>query len=260
MTDLRARLAELDPEKRDLLTQKLRAHKDRSGETSSFKITRKERGPDGLPLSFAQQRLWFLDQLESHSAAYNIPLSVRLEGRLDVSALEKTFNEIVCRHEVLRTVFAQGGDGQPRQVVQEHAALSLEVRDLSLLPEGEREAEARALIEVEAQRPFDLSRGPVFRSSLLRLGEEEHILLLTMHHIVSDAWSAGVLVKEMGALYEAYSGGMESPLEELPVQYADYARWQREWLQGEALEEQLKYWRSQLAGAPPVLELPTDRP
>jgi amino acid adenylation domain-containing protein len=212
-----------------------------------------------LPLSFAQQRLWFLDQLEPGNAAYNIPAAVRLEGHLDVAALERTLNEIVRRHEVLRTVFI-ADSGQPRQLVREHLPESFALEDLSGLPEAEREIGLRARIEAEARRPFDLAQGPVLRSSLLRLGEEEHVLLLTMHHIASDAWSAGVFVKEMGALYEAYVEGRESPLAELPVQYADYARWQRELLQGEALEQQLQYWREQLAGAPPVLELPTDRP
>jgi amino acid adenylation domain-containing protein len=214
---------------------------------------------DNLPLSFAQQRLWFLDQLEPLSAAYNIPAAVRLEGRLDVPALERTVNEIVRRHEVLRTVFTTHA-GQPRQIVREHRPEPFVLEDLSALPEAERGAEASARIESEARRPFDLARGPLLRSSLLRLGEEEHVLLLTMHHIVSDAWSSGVLVKELMALYEAYTEGRESALEELPVQYGDYARWQRELLQGEVLEEQLKYWREQLSGAPPVLELPTDRP
>ncbi|HEY0082166.1 MAG TPA: amino acid adenylation domain-containing protein, partial [Pyrinomonadaceae bacterium] len=211
------------------------------------------------PLSFAQQRLWFLDQLEPGSPAYNIPAAVRLTGALNVAALERTLDEVVRRHEVLRTVFVSEA-GQPRQLVREHTAQTLEVTDLSHLPQVEREVEARLRASEEAQRPFDLGRGPLLRTSLLKLGAEEHVLLLTMHHIVSDGWSAGVLVREMGALYAAYAQGGESPLEELTIQYGDYARWQREWLQGEVLEEQLGYWREQLAGAPPVLELPTDRP
>jgi amino acid adenylation domain-containing protein len=211
------------------------------------------------PLSFAQQRLWFLDQLEPGSPAYNIPAAVRLTGALNVAALERTLDELVRRHEVLRTVFISEA-GQPRQLVREHTAQALEVTDLSHLPQVEREVEARLRASEEAQRPFDLGRGPLLRTSLLKLGAEEHVLLLTMHHIVSDGWSAGVLVREMGALYAAYAQGGESPLEELAIQYGDYARWQREWLQGEVLEEQLGYWREQLAGAPPVLELPTDRP
>jgi amino acid adenylation domain-containing protein len=216
-------------------------------------------GRDDLPLSFAQQRLWFLDQLEPGSATYNIPAAVRLTGALNVAALERTLDEVVRRHEVLRTVFISEA-GQPRQLVREHTAQALEVTDLSHLPQVEREVEAHLRASEEAQRPFDLGRGPLLRTSLLKLGTEEHVLLLTMHHIVSDGWSAGVLVREMGALYAAYAQGGESPLEELAIQYGDYARWQREWLQGEVLEEQLGYWREQLAGAPPVLELPTDRP
>jgi amino acid adenylation domain-containing protein len=219
------------------------------------------RGESGTPapLTFAQQRLWFMEQLEPGSAAYNIPAAVRLTGRLDAEALGRTLSEIERRHGSLRTVFVEQG-GEARQVVREHAPLALGVEDLSELSLDAREAELRARIETEAARPFDLARGPVWRTSLLKLGEEEHVLLLTIHHIVSDGWSAGVLVREMGELYEAFSQGKDSPLRELPVQYADYARWQREWLTGDVLESQLSYWRAQLAGAPPALELPTDRP
>jgi amino acid adenylation domain-containing protein len=231
----------------------------RRGDASAVPPLARGEAGAGAPLSFAQQRLWFLDKLEPGAAAYNMPAAVRLTGRLNVEALARALSEVERRHEVLRTVFVEEG-GEPRQVVREHAPLSLTVEDLSGLPVGEREAELRARIETEAARPFDLARGPVWRSSLLRLGEEEHVLLLTMHHIVSDGWSAGVLVREMGELYGAYARGEESPLAELPIQYADYARWQREWLAGDVLEAQLAYWREQLAGAPPVLELPTDRP
>jgi amino acid adenylation domain-containing protein len=231
----------------------------RGGATLTAPPLVKATGNIDAPLSFAQQRLWFLDQLEPGSAAYNIPAAVRLTGALNVAALERTLDEVVRRHEVLRTVFISAA-GQPRQVVREHASQPLEVTDLSHLPQVEREVEARLRASEEAQRPFDLVRGPLLRTSVLRLGEEDHVLLLTMHHIVSDGWSVGVLVREMAALYAAYAEGSESPLEELAIQYGDYARWQREWLTGEVLEEQLGYWREQLAGAPPVLELPADRP
>ncbi len=211
-----------------------------------------------LPLSFSQERLWFLQQLEPQSAFYNVPVAVRLHGALDVGALERTFTEMVRRHEVLRTTFSIA-DEQPVQLIHEPGPLALPVEDLSALPLEEREREARRLSAAQAQAPFSLATGPLLRVSLLRLGAEEHVLVAVMHHIVSDGWSRGVLIREMMALYEAYRQGQESPLAELPIQYADYAVWQREWLQGAALEEQLSYWREQLAGAPPLLLLPTEK-
>ncbi|HKG13792.1 MAG TPA: amino acid adenylation domain-containing protein, partial [Pyrinomonadaceae bacterium] len=222
-------------------------------------ITPADRG-GALPLSFAQQRLWFLDQLKPGSAFYNVPLAVRLTGRLDVGALESTLTEVVRRHEVLRTHFDVAEDGQPVQVIAPPRRVELPPVDLSGWDEGERMAEAQRLAKEEAERAFNLSTGPLLRAGLIRLGEEEHVMLLTMHHIVSDGWSSGILIREVAALYEAYSGGMESPLDELPVQYADFAVWQREYLHGEALGRQLTYWKEQLTGAPAVLELPTDRP
>ncbi|MCA1579632.1 MAG: amino acid adenylation domain-containing protein, partial [Acidobacteria bacterium] len=212
-----------------------------------------------LPLSFAQQRLWFIDQLQAGSAAYNIPTAVRLTGKLNLAVTERTFAEVVRRHEALRTTFV-AQDGQPVQVVQEAAGFAIPVTDLSEVPESEREERVRALAMAEAQRPFDLQAGPLLRVSLLRLGEEDHVALFTMHHIVSDGWSMGILVREVAALYGAYVRGEESPLPELAVQYADFAAWQREWLQGAVLERQLSYWKERLRGAPPALELPTDRP
>ncbi len=212
-----------------------------------------------LPLSFAQQRLWFIDQLEAGSPFYNSPAAVRLTGALDLTALGRTFTEVVRRHEVLRTHFAVAG-GEPVQVIAEVDEVRVPVTDLSQMGGSERVAEVERLAREEAQRPFDLSRGPMLRVSVLRLGEGEHIVLLTLHHIVSDAWSMGVLVREVAALYRAYSQGEPSPLAELPVQYADYAAWQREWLTGDVLESQLSYWRGQLGGGLPVLELPTDHP
>lgn len=221
-----------------------------------------ERVPrDGeLPLSFAQQRLWFVDQLEHGSVAYNVPDAIRLTGRLNIAALEETLAALVARHESLRTTFATGTGGQPMQVIAPALSVPLPVTDLGSLPPLKRESEAERLVKEEAQRPFDLARGPLVRAHLLRLGPEDHILLLTLHHIISDGWSAGVLFREIGVLYEAFAEGRPSPLGELPIQYADYAAWQREWLQGEVLERQLAYWRKQLAGAPAVLKLPTDRP
>ncbi|HEY6190004.1 MAG TPA: amino acid adenylation domain-containing protein, partial [Pyrinomonadaceae bacterium] len=211
-----------------------------------------------LPLSFGQQRLWFLDQLEPGNPAYLMPAALRLDGKLKVSTLEQAFSEIVRRHESLRTNFALV-DGQPVQIIAPAQPVTLSITDLSQLATDEREAEARRLAGAEAQRPFDLSAGPLLRVSLLKLAEDEHILLFTMHHIISDGWSIGVLVKEVTTLYEAFSAGQSSSLPELPIQYADFAHWQREWLQGEVLDAQLSYWREQLADAP-VLQLPTDRP
>src|SRR5690349_10801181 len=211
-----------------------------------------------LPLSFAQQRLWFLDQLEPESAFYNIPSAVRLEGKLNREALTRSLSEIVRRHEALRTVFASVA-GEPVQVIQAAAPVAIEELDLSGLGSDERERRAAELATAEAQLPFDLSRGPLLRVNLLRLGVEEHVLLITMHHIISDGWSMGIMIRELTSLYEAYSRGAESPLAELPIQYADYAAWQRNWLQGEVLERQLEYWRRQLEDAPTFLELPTDK-
>jgi amino acid adenylation domain-containing protein len=210
-----------------------------------------------LPLSFAQQRLWFLDQLKPNSSFYNIPSAVRLRGTLDIAALEQSFREVIRRHEPLRTRFGLV-DGVPLQLIDEAADFDLPVFDLRTVDEPEREADARSIAAVESQRPFDLSSGPLLRASVVRLADEDHMLLCTMHHIISDGWSMGVLIRELTTLYEAYSTGRKSPLPELEIQYADFAHWQRTWLQGEVLERQLTYWKKQLAGAPAVLELPAD--
>ncbi|HLL45812.1 MAG TPA: condensation domain-containing protein, partial [Longimicrobiaceae bacterium] len=212
-----------------------------------------------LPLSLAQERLWFLDRVEPGSAAYNIPVAWRLEGALDEAALERSLSEIVRRHEALRTVFAEV-DGSPVQVIAPFGAFALPVEDLSGLGGADREAAVRRRVGEEARRGFDLSAGPLFRAALLRLGAEEHVLLLSVHHIVSDGWSMAVLRRELSALYPAYRGGGESPLPELPVQYADYAAWQRRRVEGPVLEAQAEYWREALAGAPELLELPADHP
>jgi aspartate racemase len=221
-------------------------------------LREKAKRASSAPLSFAQQRLWFLDQLEPGNAFYNMPQSTRIGGELSVQILHQAFDTIVMRHESLRTTFGYR-DGTPVQIINKSVEVQLPVVDLSELPAGEREKEARRLASEEARRPFDLGKGPLLRASLLRLGEEDHVLLLTMHHIVSDGWSAGILMRELSLLYEAYSAGKASPLAELPIQYADFAVWQREWLQGEVLEKQLSYWRERLGDDLPVLELPTDR-
>ena len=211
-----------------------------------------------LPLSFAQQRLWFIDQLEPGGSSYNALRALRLKGRLDHDALRRALAEIVARHESLRTTF-QNREGQPVQVVSEAGAFELSVRDLSGLG-SEREREGLRLVEEEVKRPFDLPRGPLFRASLFRLGLEEHIFVVVIHHIVCDGWSMGVFFRELEALYGAFSRGESSPLPAVRLQYADYAVWERDWFQGEVLEKQLAYWTEQLRGAPPILDLRGDRP
>ncbi|HWS86563.1 MAG TPA: amino acid adenylation domain-containing protein [Pyrinomonadaceae bacterium] len=211
------------------------------------------------PLSFSQQRLWFIHQVDPHSPVYNIPGAVHLAGRLDVAALERSLGELGRRHEVLRTTFAMQAD-EPVQIINPPQTFVLPVSDLSDLTAEEREAAVRRLAKEEATRPFDLAHGPLMRASLLRLGSQEHIVLFTVHHIASDAWSMGVLVRELGELYKAFSSGRPSPLAELPVQYADYACWQRQRLQGELLESHLDYWKKQLGGELTVLQLPLSRP
>jgi amino acid adenylation domain-containing protein len=211
-----------------------------------------------LPLSFAQQRLWFFDRLEPGNPFYNIPVALRLSGQLDTCALVESLNEVVRRHEALRTIFSVV-DGEAVQVIRPSIRLDVPVLDLCSLPSLEREAAAQRRVAEEARLPFNLASGPLLRAVLVRLNEEEHLLLLTMHHIVSDGWSMGVLVREVAASYQAFINGMSPALPELPVQYADFAAWQRAWLRGEALAAQLNYWKKQLAGAPPVLELPGSR-
>jgi amino acid adenylation domain-containing protein len=210
------------------------------------------------PLSFSQQRLWFLDQLAPGNTYYNIHLPIPINAAVDVPLFERALNELVRRHEVLRTTFA-AEDGQPRQLVGDDVTLRLPLVDLAHLPPNEREAEAGRLAVEAVQEPFDLAAGPLLRVTLLRLQSTEHVLLLTVHHIACDGWSMGVFVRELTAIYGAYLAGRPSPLAELPFQYGDFAVWQREWLQAEVLERQLSYWREQLAELPP-LQLPTDRP
>ena len=211
------------------------------------------------PLAFAQQRLWFLSQLEPESPEYNMPGEVRLAGPLSVPALRASLEEVVRRHESLRTVFPSA-EGEPWQEVLPALEVRLPVADLSALPAPDRERCARELAWGESRRPFDLAHGPLLRAVLVRLGEEEHRLLFTLHHIVSDGWSQGVLVREISASYRAFSAGEAPSLPELPVQYADFALWQRDWLQGDVLAAQLAYWQGALGGGNPVLELPLEHP
>jgi amino acid adenylation domain-containing protein len=216
-----------------------------------------------LPASFAQERMWFFQQFDPLSPAYNVALALRLDGGLDEHALHRAIAEIVRRHEVLRTVFreTEGGDGRGlEQIVLADDAFGWGFADVSHLPASDAEAEAARIAKAEAETPFDLARGPVVRAVLVRLAADDHLLSLVMHHAVSDAWSWEVMNRELAALYSAFRRGDPSPLPPLPVQYADFAAWQREWLRGEVLERQAAYWRERLADAPAVLELPTDRP
>ncbi|MFE8605167.1 non-ribosomal peptide synthetase [Archangium violaceum] len=258
MSDVYDRLASLPPEKRELLLRQLR-QKQAATNVVRAVIPRRPRDTDLHPMSFAQQRLWLLDQLDPNNAFYNIPVAIQLTGALDVPTLQRCFNELLRRHESLRTTL-RTEQGQPVQVIAPQAELTLETVDLRNLPTAQHDAEVRRLAIEEARKPFDLQRGPLLRASLLRLAEQDFVLLLTMHHVVSDGWSMGVLVREMGALYASFVQGKPSPMMELAVQYVDYASWQREWLRGDVLTKQLDYWRKQLEGVPQVLELPTDKP
>ncbi|HEY0172360.1 MAG TPA: amino acid adenylation domain-containing protein [Pyrinomonadaceae bacterium] len=253
--ELAARRSKLSTSQQALLDERLQ----RAAEKQPARELLPKRDPQKpAPLSFAQRRLWFLDQLEPDNPLYNMPIALRLKGRIELRALEQCLGEILRRHESLRTIFRTDG-AEPVQVVEPAEPFALHVVDLTGLDEAAREAEARRLAGEEARRPFDLGRGPLLRAQLVRLDALDHLALLTMHHIVSDGWSMGVLTREIISLYEAFAQGRPSPLPELPIQYADFAAWQREWLRGERLDGQLEYWRGQLAGAPPFLELPTDK-
>jgi len=214
--------------------------------------------PKVSPASFAQARLWFLDQLDPGSPVYNIPSAVTLPGNMNLEVLQWSLNEIVRRHEVLRTSFISV-DGEPAQVIAPSLRLELPVQDLRDLSVAEGQAELERLSEEEARRPFDLGQGPLLRAGVLRVTDEQQVLLLNMHHIISDGWSVGIFFRELSLLYEAAYQGRRSPLPELPIQYANYAQWQRERLSGAKLAELLGYWRKQLAGAPGTTKLPLDR-
>ena len=248
-------MIELSAEQLKLLEQLMA---DEGIDLSAAKPIRLQSDRTDLKLSFAQQSLWLLDQLDPGNPAYNIPSALQLIGQLNVPVLGSALSEIERRHEALRTTFSSV-DGQPRQVIHPTEFLQLPLIDLRELAPAERQAEATRLIAEEALRSFDLSRGPLFRASLLRLEERKHVLVLTMHHIISDGWSSSVFWRELSQLYPAFLDGQASPLGELAIQYADYAAWQREQLTDEVLAEQFNYWRDQLAGAPALLELPTAR-
>ena len=254
------RLAGLSREQRALLFEQIRRRKEKERAAAPpDRIPRRPPGLDPVPLSFAQERLWFIDRLQPGMTAYNIPQALLIRGELSPAILQALFGEIVRRHEALRTTFREV-DGRPVQVIAPAGGWTLPLVDLSALPGEARTAEAERLAQEEAEMPFDLRHGPLLRATLIRLAPAEHALLLDMHHIVSDGWSMGVLVREITAIYAAAKAGAPSPLPELPIQYADFAVWQRRWLKGEVLARQLAHWRQALAGAPVSLELPADRP
>ncbi|MFN8995665.1 MAG: condensation domain-containing protein, partial [Pseudomonadota bacterium] len=252
---LAARLSSLSPERRAALQRLLQ-----KGERTDSSALGPSRRPAGaLPLSFAQERLWFLERLGGLGNAYHVPWRVRLTGALDVDALRWALDRIVARHETLRTTFV-AVDGTPQQVIAaaEESTFTLAMHDLSGHAAPTEALRAIGVEELAAR--FDLERGPLIRGRLVRLGEREYAMLVTMHHIVSDGWSVGVLREELGALYGAYLRGGDDPLPPLPTQYADYAVWQRRWVSGPRLAEQAAYWRGALAAVPELLALPTDRP
>ena len=249
------RVAALSPLKQRLLEQRL---KEKVSALPVEQAIPRRAPSDSAPLSFAQQRLWFLNQLEPERPNYNQPKAFRLTGALDEEALQKALDQIVARHEALRTTFVTV-DGSPVQVIGPKRSVGLSVVDLRALSDPDRDAEAQRLLVATTRRTFDLSQDLMLRALLLRLAERDHILLLVTHHIASDGWSSGILWRELGELYRAFSRGEPNPLPELPIQYLDYAVWQREWLQGELLERQLSYWTKQLDGSG-ALQLPTDRP
>lgn len=260
--ELAALVGELSDEKRELLELLL---KEQGMDLSETMILPEKREFDEtwkgyrMPLSFSQHRMWFLDQFEPGSPLYNLPTALQLEGDLNVDALRRSFAEIVRRHEILRTIFVSS-DGQPYQVILPNLELDIPTINLSGLSEPERQAEVMRLATEDAQQPFNLTTGPLLRVRLLILSQQEHVVLLNTHHIISDGWSIGILFHELGVIYGGFSRGEEPLLPKLPIQYADFAKWQRNFLQGAVVEEQLTYWRDKLTGSPPVLELPTDRP
>jgi amino acid adenylation domain-containing protein len=256
MSDVFSRVASLSPEERSSLVMRLK-RKARGAETAAQRaIPRREKSMDA-PLSFAQQRLWFLHQLDPGNAAYHLPICHPLTGQLNVAALESSLNEIIRRHEALRTIFIER-DGAAVQIVSSSFGLALPLVDLSGLSESERDREVERLVNAGAAQPFNLEGGPLLRAMLLKVGEDEHLLFLVIHHIVTDAWSMDIFMRELTVLYEAFSAGEPSPLPELPLQYADFAAWQRGRITGGVLEEQLAYWKKHLSGDLPMLEVPTD--
>jgi amino acid adenylation domain-containing protein len=252
--DIRTQLNERKTEIINFL-QQINLNSDPAFEPIS--LVRRDSG--NFPLSSSQTRLWFLDRLEGQSSTYNVPAAVQITGELQVDAFEQAIAEIVRRHEVLHTHFEQV-NGNAVQVIDADFTLTLPIIDLQELAADKQSAEVQRLAVLEATKPFDLSKSPLMRVTLLRLGAKSHVFLLNMHHVVSDAWSIGIFIQELSTLYVAFSSGKISPLPELSIQYADFAAWQRQWLSGEVYQAKLNYWKQQLADAPPLLELPTDKP
>jgi len=244
MTDYAKILASLPPEKRKLL---------------ELKLQKQGTAYNTFPASFSQQRLWFLQQLEPESYLYNIPLATRFQGALDVPVLEKTIREIVQRHEILRTRFTEI-NGKPYQRIEKTIDFALPVEDLTALPVDQKDEEVQRRAADDWRRPFDLTRAPMFRARLLKLADDDYVLVFILHHIITDGWSNGVLLREVAMIYNALLQGQAIPLKELDIQYADFANWQQKYLSGEVYERQLSYWREALAGAPAHLNLPTDKP
>ncbi|PYT11759.1 MAG: non-ribosomal peptide synthetase, partial [Acidobacteria bacterium] len=250
------RVGDLSPERRAILMRMLRDRTARSEEAGS--IPRRPAG-DPPPLSFAQHRLWFLDRLAPGAPTYNMARAVRLRGRLDRQALGRALDEIIRRHEILRTTFVET-PVRPVQIIAPTLAISVPVVECGALPADRQAAEIGRRAAEVARRPFDLARGPLVRVVVLRLADDDQVLVLTMHHIVGDGWSIGLFDRELAVLYSAFSCGRPSPLPEPAIQYADFAHWQRLWLQGDEPQRLLEFWRARLQGAPPVLGLPLDRP
>ena len=256
MSDLDQRIATHSPTARPLLQ---RQREEQSTKRGRGTIPSREASGRPVPLSFAQESLWLVEQLAPGTVAYNEPVVLRIAGQLNTALLERSLQVLLARHESLRTSF-QMCEGHPVQVIASTLHLPLEVVDFQDFREDEREPLARATLAASAAQPFDLGEAPLLRVKLLRLADDQHLLLLVLHHIITDGWSVEVLVGELTALYGAFSAGVPAPLPDLPLQYADYALWQRGHLQGELLEQLLTYWRGRIAGAPAVLELPTDHP
>ena len=255
MGDLSRRVEGLSGPQRAALARQLRT---KAAATRRVGVSRRAVGLDRVALSFAQEQLWFVEQLAQGTSTYNVPVAFRLRGRLDRAALEQALGAVVARHESLRTSFV-AVDGRPLQVIAEPAPVQLGVVDLGGLAAGERAEELARVAAAEGSRPFGLEQGPLLRALLVCLGETTHVLVVTVHHIVFDGWSAGIFLAELSALYDQFVTGRPAGLAEPGLQYADFALWQREWLSGARLERLVDYWRQTLAGAP-VLELPTDHP
>src|SRR6266581_7108932 len=257
MADLAQKIANLSPEKRAILEQRLLMKNRAAASPASAPIPRRQ-GDGPCSVSFCQQRLWFLDQLAPDTSTYNVPNAMRVQGPLNVEALQRSIEGVIARHEVLRTVFACV-KGVPLQVVKQDWGFELAISDARSLGEHQRESEATRILEEAARRPFNLAGDLMLRAFLVQLADEDYMLLLSTHHIAWDAISKAVFYQELAQLYSEFDAGRSPQLPELPIQYADFALWQRRWLQSEAYEKEVAYWKKQLGDAARVLELPKDR-